>query len=132
MCFSADIIHGGHIKIIRRAQRLGKLIIGVLSDEAVASYKRFPLVPAEERRVMFENIAGVWKVVDQNTLSYKENIEKYRPDIVVHGDDWCTGFQQPVREEALRLLSVYVKKGICTMADPQKVKRRQIDPARQG
>ena len=79
MCFSTDIIHGGHIAIIKRAQKLGKLIIGVLSDEAVASYKRLPLVPASERRVMFENIAGVDRVVEQKTLSYKENLEKYKP-----------------------------------------------------
>ena len=107
MCFATDIIHGGHIAIIRRAQRLGKLIIGILSDEAVASYKRFPLVPAEERMKLFENIAGVYRVVEQRTLSYRENLEKYRPDIVVHGDDWCTGFQQPIREEVLSVLSSY-------------------------
>ena len=107
MSFSTDIIHGGHIAIIRRAQRLGKLIIGVLSDEAVASYKRFPLVPAAERMKLFENIAGVWRVVEQKTLSYRENLETYRPDIVVHGDDWCTGFQQPIREEAARTLSAW-------------------------
>ena len=99
LCFATDIIHGGHITIIRKAARLGKLIIGVLSDEAVASYKRFPLVPQTERMKLFENIAGVWRVVGQDTLSYKANLEKYKPDVVVHGDDWCTGFQQPVREE---------------------------------
>ncbi len=107
MCFATDIIHGGHIAIIRRAQRLGRLIIGVLSDEAVASYKRFPLVPAAERIKLFENIAGVYRVVEQSTLSYRENLEKYRPDIVVHGDDWCSGFQQPIREEVLSVLSSY-------------------------
>lgn len=107
MCFSADIIHGGHIAIIRKAQRLGRLIIGVLSDEAVASYKRFPLVPASERKVMFANIAGVYKVVDQKTLSYKENLETYKPDIVVHGDDWMTGFQKPVRDEVVSVLASY-------------------------
>ena len=107
MCFSTDIIHGGHIAIIKKAQKLGKLMIGVLSDEAVASYKRLPLVPASERKVMFENIAGVWKVVDQNTLSYRENLEKYQPDIVVHGDDWCAGFQKPIRDEVQAVLASY-------------------------
>ena len=107
LCFATDIIHGGHIAIIRKAARLGKLIIGVLSDEAVASYKRFPLVPQAERMKLFENIAGVWRVVGQDTLSYKANLEKYKPDIVVHGDDWCTGFQQPVREEVLSVLASY-------------------------
>lgn len=107
MCFSTDIIHGGHIAIIKKAQKLGRLIIGVLSDEAVASYKRLPLVPASERKVMFENIAGVYKVVDQKTLSYKDNLEKYKPTIVVHGDDWCIGFQRPIRDEVTAILASY-------------------------
>ena len=107
MSFSTDMIHGGHISIIKKAQRLGKLIIGVLSDEAVASFKRFPLVPASERKIMFENIAGVYKVVEQKTLSYKENLEKYRPDYVVHGDDWMSGFQKPVRDEVVSILATY-------------------------
>ncbi len=107
MCFSTDVIHGGHIEIIKKAIRLGKLIIGVLSDEAVASYKRFPLIPASERKLLFESIAGVYKVVDQNTLSYKQNLDKYRPSIVVHGDDWCTGFQKPIRDEVASVLASY-------------------------
>lgn len=107
MCFASDIIHGGHIAIIKKAQKLGKLIIGVLSDEAVASYKRMPLVPASERKLMFENIAGVYKVVDQDTLSYKANLEKYKPSIVVHGDDWVTGFQRPIRDEVTEILATY-------------------------
>ena len=107
MCFSADIIHGGHISIIKKAQRLGKLVIGVLSDEAVASYKKFPLVPASERRALFENLSGVYRVVDQKTLSYKDNIEKYKPAVIVHGDDWCSGFQKPIRDEVTSLIASY-------------------------
>ena len=107
MCFSTDIIHGGHISIIKKAQKYGKLIIGVLSDQAVTSYKRMPLVPDTERKLMFQNVAGVYKVVDQATLSYKENLEKFRPDFVVHGDDWCTGFQKPIRDEVVSILASY-------------------------
>jgi len=107
MCFSTDTIHGGHIAIINKAQRLGRLIIGVLSDEAVTSYKRFPLVPASERRVLFEHISGVYKVVDQQTLSYRENLLRYKPDIVVHGDDWVNGFQRPIRDEVTSILASY-------------------------
>ena len=107
MCFSTDIIHGGHIAIIKNAQKLGRLIIGVLSDEAVASYKRLPLVPASERMVMFENVAGVYRVVEQKTLSYKAVLEELRPDYVVHGDDWCTGFQKPIRDEVVSILGSY-------------------------
>lgn len=107
MCFSSDILHSGHMAIIKKAARLGKLIIGVLSDEAVTSYKRIPLLPFAERKSMFENISGVYKVVEQRTLSYKENLEKYQPDMVVHGDDWCTGFQKPVRDEVVSVLASY-------------------------
>ncbi len=105
MCFSTDMLHSGHISIIRKAGQLGKLIIGVLSDEAVVSYRRFPLLPFTERKIMFENIKGVWKVVEQRTLSYKENLETYRPMYVVHGDDWVSGFQRPVRDEVVSILN---------------------------
>ena len=107
MCFSTDIIHSGHIRIIRKAQRFGKLIIGVLSDKAVADYKRFPLVPFAERKSIFENIAGVYRVVEQKTLSYKENLEKYHPTYVVHGDDWTYGFQKVIRDEVTAVLATY-------------------------
>ena len=107
MCFSTDILHGGHFAIIKKAQRLGRLIIGVLADEAVAAYKRFPLVTYEDRRLMMENIAGVYRVVEQKTLSYRENLERFHPDIVVHGDDWLTGFQRPVRDEVVSILASY-------------------------
>lgn len=107
MCFSTDIIHSGHISIIRKAEKLGKLIIGVLSDEAVISYKRFPLLPFEERKAMFENIVGVSQVVEQTTLSYKENLETYRPTFVVHGDDWRDGLQKTIRAEVCDVLATY-------------------------
>ncbi len=107
MCFSTDILHSGHIAILRKAEKLGRLIVGVLSDEAVASYKRFPLIPFEERKAMFENLKGIYKVVEQKTLSYAENLKTYKPDIVVHGDDWQVGFQKPVRDEVVSLLATY-------------------------
>ncbi len=107
MCFSTDVLHSGHIAIIKKAQKLGRLIIGVLSDRAVVSYKRFPLLPFEERKVLFENIAGVYKVVEQRELSYKENLEKYHPDYVVHGEDWKEGIQVPIRNEVTSLLAEY-------------------------
>lgn len=107
MCCSSDIIHSGHISIIKKASRLGKLIIGVLSDEAVVSYKRFPILPYSERKSMFENICGVYKVVEQKTLSYKDNLLRIKPDFVVHGDDWITGFQKPVRDEVVSILAGY-------------------------
>ena len=107
MCFSTDVIHGGHIAIIKKARELGCLTVGVLSDEAVSSYKRLPLVPETERKKLFENVAGVQKVVIQKTLSYREILETLRPNIVVHGDDWREGFQKPIRDEVVSVLSSY-------------------------
>lgn len=107
MCFSTDVIHSGHIAIIRKAEKLGRLIVGVLSDEAVASYKRFPLIPYEERKSVFENISGIDRVVAQNTLSYRDAILTLKPTYVVHGDDWQSGVQKPIRDEAVELLATY-------------------------
>lgn len=107
MCFSTDVIHGGHISIINKAARLGKLIIGVLSDEAVSSYKRFPLVAYNQRKTVFENINGVYKVIEQKELSYSKNLRELKPTYVVHGDDWKTGFQKTIRDEVTSVLAEY-------------------------
>lgn len=107
MCFSTDMIHSGHIAIIRKAEKLGKLIVGVLSDEAVASYKRFPLLPFEERKSIFENISGVYSVIEQKELSYASILQELKPDFVVHGDDWKEGFQKPIRDEVVAKLAEY-------------------------
>ena len=107
MCFSAEYLNSAHIAIIKKAQKYGKLTIGVLSDHAIASYKRFPLVPFEERMAIFSNVAGVEKVVEQKELSYAENLRALHPDYVVHGDDWKEGFQKPIRQEVQEILAEY-------------------------
>ncbi len=107
MCFSTEYIHSGHVAIINKARRLGRLIIGILSDEAVSSFKRYPLIPFSERKTLFENLAGVERVVVQNTLSYKDNLNLLKPDFVVHGNDWCEGFQKPIRKEVCEVLAEY-------------------------
>lgn len=107
ICFSTEIIHSGHMDIIKKARRLGRLIIGVLSDEAVSSFKRFPLIPFEERKALFENLAGVERVVTQETLSYAKILREIKPDYVVHGNDWVDGFQKPIRQEVIDVLSEY-------------------------
>lgn len=107
VCFSADVLHGGHMNLLRRAAGLGRLTVGVLSDEAVASYKRFPLLPFEERRALFENIKGVARVVEQRELSYRKILQELKPDMVVHGDNWREGIQKPLRQEVLEVLASY-------------------------
>lgn len=107
MCFSTDIIHSGHIAIIQKAKKLGKLVIGVLTDEAVEKYKRYPILPFDERKMLMENIRGVHKVIEQSTLSYRDVLKDLKPDFVVHGDNWKTGIQKPVRDEVIEILAEY-------------------------
>jgi phosphoenolpyruvate mutase len=107
MCFSTDIIHSGHMKIIDKAVTYGELTIGVLSDEAVSSYKRFPLLSYDERADIVAHINGVARVVSQTELSYAKNLRELKPDYVVHGDDWQEGFQKPIRDEVVSILEEY-------------------------
>ena len=107
LCMSTDAIHGGHIRMIENAAGLGSLTVGVLADNMVASFKRFPLLSCKERMRIISSIKGVDRVVVQESLSYKDILEELHPDYVVHGDDWVTGFQKPIREELIELLESY-------------------------
>ena len=102
---AADLIHHGHINIIRKASELGEVIVGVLTDKAIASYKRLPYLNYSEREAVVRALKGVSKVVPQRTLDYRPNIKRLRPDFVVHGDDWITGVQSKVRAQVVRELA---------------------------
>ncbi len=104
---SADLIHKGHINIINTASELGQVTVGLLTDEAIASYKRLPLIAYEERKMIVENLKGVDKVIPQKTLDYSENLKKIKPDYVVHGDDWKEGVQKKIRDKVIGLLSLW-------------------------
>jgi phosphoenolpyruvate phosphomutase len=103
----ADILHNGHINVLNRARQLGKVVVGVLTDEAVKSYKRQPLLSFEQRRLILENVKGIELVVPQYTMSYKDNILAFKPRYVVHGDDWRDGVQSAVRTEVEDLLRIW-------------------------
>ena len=101
VAMSADILHIGHLNIIREAKKYGDLTVGILTDKAIASYKRLPFLSYEIRSKTVESIKGVVSVVAQETLDYTENLLKIKPDFVVHGDDWKTGVQSKVRLKVL-------------------------------
>jgi phosphoenolpyruvate phosphomutase len=102
---SADLIHPGHLNIINEAQKLGDVVVGVLTDKAIASYKRLPFLNYEQRSKIVFSIKGVNKVVPQETLDYSENLRKIKPDFVVHGDDWKEGIQSKTRQKVIDVLS---------------------------
>ena len=102
---SADILHHGHINLIKKASKYGELTVGVLTDEAIATYKRFPLLSFDERCFIIENIVGVDNIIPQETLDYSENLKKLKPDYVFHGDDWKDGIQSKIRTNVIDTLS---------------------------
>lgn len=104
---SADLVHPGHLNIIRAAAEYGEVTVGLLTDEAIASYKRIPFMTFEQRREVIENLKGVSKVVPQTTLDYVPNLEKLKPDFVVHGDDWQKGVQQKTRQRVIDALATW-------------------------
>ena len=115
---SADLIHKGHINIISEGSKLGNVIVGLLTDEAIASYKRLPLISYDERKIVVENLKGVDKVVPQTTLDYVSNLKKFKPDYVVHGDDWKVGVQKEVRKRVIETLNTWGGK----LIEPQYTK----------
>ena len=102
---SADLIHQGHLNIIHEGLKLGEVTIGLLTDEAIAGYKRLPLIAFNERKLIVENLKGVAKVFPQNTLDYVPNLKELKPDFVIHGDDWKTGVQKEVRQRVIDTLA---------------------------
>lgn len=102
-----DVLHHGHINIIEHARRYGDVVIGLLTDAAVADHKRLPFLTYEQRKRIIENISGVARVVPQDKWDYAPNLRRYRPDFMVHGDDWLEGPLAPYRQKALDALAEY-------------------------
>jgi len=102
---SADLVHPGHMNVIKKASEYGNVIVGLLTDKAIASYKRLPYMTFEQRKDVIENIKGVFQVVTQDTLDYRVNLEEIKPDFVVHGDDWKEGVQSKTRDQVISCLA---------------------------
>lgn len=102
---SADLIHPGHLNILAEARKHGRVVVGLLTDKAIASYKRLPHMTFEQRKQVVENIKGVDEVIAQDTLDYAANLQRVRPDYVVHGDDWRQGVQRMTRQRVIDTLA---------------------------
>ena len=96
---SADILHEGHINILKIANKLGNVTVGLLTDKAISSYKNIPHLSYTQRELILKNIKLVKKVIPQETLDYSNNLNQIKPDYGVHGDDWKTGVQKQVNGE---------------------------------
>ncbi len=106
-CFCTDVIHEGHLNILREAKKYGRVVVGALSDEALIRYNRFPTLPLSERVRLYEALEGVDEVVVQNDMLYDEVIATLKPDFVLHGDNWREGAEAALRENVLAALKTY-------------------------
>lgn len=101
---TGDIIHPGIINIINEGAKHGELMVGLLTDSAIVTHKRLPYLTYEQRKAVIENIKGVSKVVPQEEWSYVPNLRKYKPDFIIHGDDWKTNYLSKIRDEVFEVM----------------------------
>lgn len=129
---AVDIVHPGHINILKIAAQYGRVMVGLFTDEAIASYKRVPFMPYEQRKAVVESIKGVSEVVPQLTRDYEENLRKYHPRYMVHGTDWREGPLADVRQKAINIMAEWggeivepeYTKGVSSTMIQQKIKER--------
>lgn len=127
---AVDIVHPGHINIIQTAAALGEVMVGLFTDEAIASYKNPPYMDYETRETVIRNIKGVSQVVPQTSRDYEENLRKFKPDYMVHGTDWREGPLADVRAKAIEILAEWggeivepeYTKGISSSAIKKKIR----------
>ena len=102
---AADIIHKGHINLLNEASKYGKVIVGLLTDEAIESYKRKPIFNYENRYIVISSLRQVHKVIQQESKYWRNNIKLLQPDHVVHGDDWNVGVMNDIKKDVVETLS---------------------------
>lgn len=100
----ADLLHAGHIRLLKKASTFGEITVGLLTLKACGELNDIPYLDYDKRKEVLENLAMVKEVIPQDTASYKENLLKLKPDFVVHGDDWKTTHQKKYRQEVIELL----------------------------
>ena len=105
VAFSDDILHEGHFNILKKASSLGNVIVGLLTDKAIATYRTLPYNDFKKRELIIKNIKYVQKVIPQNTLDYSENLKLIKPEYVVHGDDWKKEYKN-IRKNVIKTLKL--------------------------
>lgn len=106
-CFSTDVIHEGHLNIIKEARKYGRVVVGCLSDKASVRYNRFPTISENERFELYKSIEGIDSVIMQNDMLYDDVVEYLHPDFIVHGDNWTIGTESTIRSHVEELITPY-------------------------
>lgn len=133
---TADPFHHGHVNVIEKGREYGDVIVGLLTDRAVSKYKRLPRLNYEQRARILSNIKGVIEVIPQDDWDYTANLEKIRPDFMIHGDDWLEGPQAKYRDRALstmeqwggKIVEVPYTKGVDDTSFPAPVNENGVTP----
>ena len=134
---SIDLLHHGHINLIKQAKKYGNVIAGLLTDNAIASQKRLPLLSYSQRKKVLENINGIFKVVEQNEWDCSKNILKFKPNFMIHGDDWKSGNEKKFRDSAIKslkkvggsLVEIPYTKDVSSFALKQRIHEEAITPS---
>lgn len=127
---TADLLHVGHINVLNKAAEYGKVTVGLLSDEAIRTYKKNLIMGYDDRKKIVENLKMVHSIVKQETLDYSKNLRRLKPDFVVHGDDWKKGVQKETRQKVIevlkewdgRLIEVGYTEGVSSSLIKEKIK----------
>ena len=104
IALAADTIHHGHMSLIETGKKYGDIIIGLITDKAIAEHKRIPFLNYDQRKKILSNLKGVAKVIPQKEYDYSVNILKLKPDYMIHGDDWKKGYDKSLRNNAIKAL----------------------------
>jgi phosphoenolpyruvate mutase len=132
---SADLLHHGHLNLLKQAKKYGDIIIGLLTDKAIASYKRLPFLNYNDRLMLLKNIKGIKEIIPQDTLDYTKNLKLLKPEFVIHGDDWKKGIQKKIRLKVIKTISKWkgkiieipYTKGISSTELIKEIKANGID-----
>ncbi len=133
---SADALHHGHMKLLEKGRQFGDITVGLFTDKAIATFKRLPYLNYDQRKKIILNFKGVKKVVPQNDHDYSINLKKIRPDIMIHGDDWKSGYQSKFRRNCIKVLKSYggklievpYTKGVTSSAFVEELNQIAITP----
>ena len=106
-CFCTDVIHDGHLNLIREAKKYGDVVVGVLCDTQMVKYNRFPLKSTSERVKLVEEIPDVSKVIIQDQIMYDTVVEELRPDYIIHGDNWSEDSMKVIRQNIVDVFFLY-------------------------
>ena len=102
---SADFFHHGHVNLLLKAKKFGKIIVGLMTDKGIRSYKgKLPFFKYSQRKKVLKEIACIKKIIPLDGLEYAKTAEKYQLDYFVHGDDWIKGPQSKERQILIKTM----------------------------